>query len=87
METNFLLLYFLITIRKKILIAGKMTEVPVLPEEGSHQNELEILEQGNIGEGNIWANLNERRDNKKSELIHTVQGLREKLQIFKVDNE
>jgi hypothetical protein len=65
-ETNLLLLYFLLTTRKKILIAGKMTKVPILPEEGSHQNEPEIPEQGNIGEGNIWVNLNESRDNKQS---------------------
>jgi hypothetical protein len=26
-----------------------MTEVPILPEEGSHQNEPENPEQGNIG--------------------------------------
>jgi len=41
-----------------------MTKVPILPEEGSHQNEPEIPEQGNIGEGNIWVNLNENKDNR-----------------------
>jgi hypothetical protein len=86
-KTNLLLLYFLLTTRKKILIAGKMTEVPILPEEGSHQNEPENLEQGNIGEGNIWVNLNESRDNRQSELIQTVQGLREELKTVKEDNE
>jgi hypothetical protein len=47
----------------------------------------ENLEQGNIGEGNIWVNMNESRDNRKFELIQTVQGLREELKNVKADNE
>jgi hypothetical protein len=42
-----------------------------------------FIEQGNISEGNIWVNLNESRDNRQSELIHIVQGLREELKIVK----
>jgi hypothetical protein len=87
METNFYCYIFFLPLGRKFFIAGKMTEVPIPPEEGSHQNAPEILEQGNIGEGNIWVNLNESRDNRQSELIQTVQGLREELQTVKEDNE
>jgi hypothetical protein len=86
-KTNLLLLYFFLPLGRRFLFAGKMIEVPILPEEGSHQNEPENIEQGNIGEGNIWVNLNESRDNRKSELIQTVQGLRDELKIVKSDNE
>jgi hypothetical protein len=59
----------------------------ILPEEGSHQNEPENTKQENIGEGNIWVNLNERSDNGQSKLIQTVQGIREELKTVKGDNE
>ena len=61
--------------------------MPILPEERSHQNELENLEQGNVGDGNIWVDLNERRDNRQFELIQTVKSLREKLQTVRANNE
>jgi len=64
-----------------------MTKAPIPPEEGSHQNALEIPEQGNISEGNMCVNFSERMDNRQSELIQTVHGLREELQTVKADNE
>jgi hypothetical protein len=64
-----------------------MKKVPILPEEGSHQNEPENPEQGNIGERNIWVNVNEIMDNRQFELIQIVQGLKEELEIVKVYNE
>jgi len=43
----------------------------------THQNKIENIKQGNISEGNIQVNLNERSDNRQFKLIHTVHGLRE----------
>jgi hypothetical protein len=60
---------FFLPLGSRFWFAGNITEVPILPEEGSHQNESKIPKQGNIGEGNIWFNLNESRDNKQSKLI------------------
>ena len=51
---------------------------------------LKILKnnkEGNIGEGEIWVNMNESRNDNPSELLQTVKDLKDELKQVKEDNE
>jgi len=82
-----MLLFFLLLGRKPIIIVGKMTEIHISLEEGSHQNLPENRKQGNTGDKNICLDLNENRDNKQFGLIQTVKILREELKMVREENE
>ena len=47
------------------------------PTKGeSHPKEPENIEEGNITDGDIWANLNESRNDNQSELLKIVKDLK-----------